>query len=66
MKCNQCNRNVKDTFKARWLHMQRYHLDIFVGMLVGVLTSEEKLFRLGEYFGKVVRTKAYGAIGKHT
>lgn len=64
MRCLECNRQVRNNFKSRWLHMQRYHLDIFIRTLAGVLFNEEKLFLLGQYFGKVVRNKAYGAIGK--
>jgi hypothetical protein len=62
VKCLKCNRMVRNTFKARFVHLQRYHLDIFMLNLVQILVNEEKLILLGKHFGNVVRHKAYGAI----
>ena len=69
MKCLKCNREVRDNFRSRWNHIQRFHLDIFIGTLVGTLVNEEKLFALGEYFGYIAGKAAgkivrYGAIRK--
>jgi hypothetical protein len=53
MKCNECNRRVKDTPEAKMKHIAKYHPVHVIQKLI----NPESAFQLGSLFGTMVRER---------
>jgi hypothetical protein len=67
MKCLQCHRRVKDTWFAKFRHVEKYHCEILLSRAIQALGTEEWFFTIGKMFGSMTKetlNRTYGEFGK--
>lgn len=57
MKCNECKRNVSNTFEGKFKHMFKYHPWIPIRNIADIVFNPERAQLAGEFFGRYVKTK---------
>lgn len=55
IRCDLCNRTVKNEFKPKWKHLIRFHPDLFVRRLAPLINNPLVGFELGLDLGAHVR-----------
>jgi len=61
MKCNSCNRKVKDSIESKMKHIIKYHP---FALLPRIFSSEESLIQIGAFFGNIAKQAFHKAYGK--
>lgn len=62
MKCDQCNRRVKDTFQAKWNHMVKYH-PVELGTRILPLAFQPQTFEtVGHIIAEYAKTKLQSGV----